>query len=586
MQVNSNFNVADRAEVANQGNSVQKGLGNNSFSKSNDIFKSILGNFKQGSTSQFSSSLNISNNINEASFKRNSENYLKNNTDVKDKGFDIDDKDEDDEEKTSTKDKALDDNLQFALSFLSNQANDVTSNQATDSKATDTLLQNNELVKLNSKQIENALNNSAQNASLEGDAENLANSNTSNLVKEGSDILSNTKNAFAEIESSDIEVDLNQIKDGLNQIKDDLNKLSSMKKIDSEQNLNQMAKDAKVTSVSLRDVVVDETPQNIEQEDLSLEKAFKQKSLNDLNIVNEEKVDSSAKEGSNKWKISEQIKQQQQGTDAKQKTDNASVAQNLSNKVSSALNTLRGALTKKAEANTLESSNLAKSAKNILASATQTLSQVVSGASEGQGMQSSNGQSQNNLFFGMQNNMQFTETQGSTMSAKTFKEHMNFTRNTDENAKELANKVMKMASKNLKEMEIDLDPKNLGKMKITVGINKDNDAASVSIAASNAQTKELLEGSLGKLRDILSQNGVETEANIYDYLEQENHKGQNQHEGSESKQHKHQENKDNLEDGLIFAQSEDNSLEVNYLTQATKDLRFGSTSNQELSFFA
>lgn len=578
MQVNSNFNVSDRAEVANQGNSMQKSLGNNSFSKSNDIFKSILGNFRQGSTSQFTSSLNISNSINESSFKRTHENAMKNKKDIDDKDFNIEDDDEDDEKKVSHKDHSLDENLQFALSFLSNQNNKNIDNGVKNedtNKVTDTLLQNNELVKLNSKQIENALKDSAQNTSLETDKQSLNNGN--NLVKEGSDILSNTKNAFAEIESSDIEVDLNQIKQGLN-------KLSSMTKIDSEQNLNQMAKDAKVTSVSLRDVIIDETPKNIEQEDLSLETAFKQKSLNDLNIVSEEK--NLTKESSDKWKISEQIKQQQQGTDTKQKTENVSVSQNLSNKVSSALNTLRGALTKKVDSNTLESSNLAKSAKNILANATNTLSQVVNASSEGQGMQSSNGQSQNNLLFGMQNNMQFTETQGSIMSAKTFKEHMHFTRNTDENAKELANKVMKMASKNLKEMEIDLDPKNLGKMKITVGINKDNDAASVSIAASNVQTKELLEGSLGKLRDILSQNGVETEANIYDYLEQENHNGQNQQEGSESKQHKHQENKDNLEDGLIFAQSEDNSLEVNYLTQATKDLKFGSTSNQGLSFFA
>lgn len=80
--------------------------------------------------------------------------------------------------------------------------------------------------------------------------------------------------------------------------------------------------------------------------------------------------------------------------------------------------------------------------------------------------------------------------------------------NATKNAETVANKVLEMAAKNLREIELELNPKSLGRMKVKIDINDANNA-SVSFAVSSATTKDLLENSAEKLKEALAQAGFE-----------------------------------------------------------------------------
>ena len=110
---------------------------------------------------------------------------------------------------------------------------------------------------------------------------------------------------------------------------------------------------------------------------------------------------------------------------------------------------------------------------------------------------------------------------------------MSLGQNSTDNAKEIANKVMAMASRNLKEMTIDLNPQNLGKMQIKIALTKSQEAGMVSIAAASPHTKEMLDSSMGTLRDIMAQSGIITDTNVHDLVDvassfNQNFSGQNQ----------------------------------------------------------
>jgi flagellar hook-length control protein FliK len=78
--------------------------------------------------------------------------------------------------------------------------------------------------------------------------------------------------------------------------------------------------------------------------------------------------------------------------------------------------------------------------------------------------------------------------------------------------KELANeqvaeKVQMMMSKNLKNLDIRLDPPELGRMQIRMTMN--NDLANVHFTVSNPQARDLIEQTLPRLREMLAQQGMQ-----------------------------------------------------------------------------
>jgi len=72
---------------------------------------------------------------------------------------------------------------------------------------------------------------------------------------------------------------------------------------------------------------------------------------------------------------------------------------------------------------------------------------------------------------------------------------------------EMGEKMMWMNKQGLQQAEIHLDPPELGSL--TVKVTIDADVASVSFVAASAQVKDLLEGQVQRLREMMAQQGVE-----------------------------------------------------------------------------
>ncbi|WP_286265422.1 flagellar hook-length control protein FliK [Thalassotalea atypica] len=80
-------------------------------------------------------------------------------------------------------------------------------------------------------------------------------------------------------------------------------------------------------------------------------------------------------------------------------------------------------------------------------------------------------------------------------------------------ANEVKEKVMVMINQKLQQVDIQLDPPELGNMHVRV--NLQNEQASVSFMVQNQQAKEALEQHMNKLREMLSESGVDVgDANI------------------------------------------------------------------------
>jgi len=72
---------------------------------------------------------------------------------------------------------------------------------------------------------------------------------------------------------------------------------------------------------------------------------------------------------------------------------------------------------------------------------------------------------------------------------------------------EMGEKMMWMNKQGIQQAEIHLDPPELGSL--TVKVTIDSDVASVSFVAASTQVKDLLEGQVQRLREMMAQQGVE-----------------------------------------------------------------------------
>ncbi len=103
--------------------------------------------------------------------------------------------------------------------------------------------------------------------------------------------------------------------------------------------------------------------------------------------------------------------------------------------------------------------------------------------------------------------------------------------------KELANdqvaeKVQMMMSKNLKNLDIRLDPPELGRMQIRMTMN--SDLANVHFTVTNPQARDIIEQTLPRLREMLAQQGVQ----LADSSVQQQSSGQQQHGYTAAEQNK------------------------------------------------
>ncbi|KJR29464.1 MULTISPECIES: flagellar hook-length control protein FliK [Vibrio] len=113
---------------------------------------------------------------------------------------------------------------------------------------------------------------------------------------------------------------------------------------------------------------------------------------------------------------------------------------------------------------------------------------------------------------------------------------------------QVAEKVQVMMSKNLKNLDIRLDPPELGRMQIRMTMN--NDLAHVHFTVTNPQAREMIEQTLPRLREMLAQQGMQ----LADSSVQQQSSGQQQRQYSADGQ-------DNGQQTGRFASGNDENLE-------------------------
>lgn len=96
-------------------------------------------------------------------------------------------------------------------------------------------------------------------------------------------------------------------------------------------------------------------------------------------------------------------------------------------------------------------------------------------------------------------------------SSSQAKQELQIRENILFNKQELANNMQQqvglMMARNMKSVDIRLDPPELGSMQIRLSVN--NDQAAVSFVVSNPQAKDALEAALPRLREMLEQQGMQ-----------------------------------------------------------------------------
>jgi flagellar hook-length control protein FliK len=99
---------------------------------------------------------------------------------------------------------------------------------------------------------------------------------------------------------------------------------------------------------------------------------------------------------------------------------------------------------------------------------------------------------------------------------------------------ELKDKVMVMMNQKLQQIEIRLDPQELGN--VNVKINLQNEQAVVNFTVQNQQAKEAFDQNLGRLKDMLAESGVDVgDANVEQESKQNDNEvlGDDRQQGSE-----------------------------------------------------
>ena len=84
---------------------------------------------------------------------------------------------------------------------------------------------------------------------------------------------------------------------------------------------------------------------------------------------------------------------------------------------------------------------------------------------------------------------------------------VHMTRNYEENARQIAEKINIMLARNLKEAEMNLDPTGLGKMKISLQMSEEG-VVRINMIVQQGETKDLVYESMNRLREVMQQGGI------------------------------------------------------------------------------
>ncbi|HIF9455699.1 TPA: flagellar hook-length control protein FliK [Photobacterium damselae] len=99
---------------------------------------------------------------------------------------------------------------------------------------------------------------------------------------------------------------------------------------------------------------------------------------------------------------------------------------------------------------------------------------------------------------------------------------------------QLADKVQMMAAKNLKQIDIRLDPPELGRMQIKLSLHDDNQA-SIQFQVAHQQTRDLIDQAMPRLRELLLQQGMQlAQSSVHQETSQQFSQHFNQQSGQDS----------------------------------------------------
>ncbi|WP_325891974.1 flagellar hook-length control protein FliK [Grimontia sp. NTOU-MAR1] len=98
-------------------------------------------------------------------------------------------------------------------------------------------------------------------------------------------------------------------------------------------------------------------------------------------------------------------------------------------------------------------------------------------------------------------------TTAAKLDASAVQTPLQMSQNQTEAANALSERVNMMMSKNLKHVDIRLDPPELGRLQIKLSVN--NDQASVQFTVANQTARDLVEQSMPRLREMMQQQGLQ-----------------------------------------------------------------------------
>lgn len=232
------------------------------------------------------------------------------------------------------------------------------------------------------------------------------------------------------------------------------------------------------------------------------------------------------------------------------------------------------------------SSNGFQSLEQAIKSAFESSSSVMSSDLSQEGNSDTN---QNQSFQSMLQQSAATNKENTQNQISKQFDLLSMSSNLKQNAQALTEKVMQMASKNLKTMDLTLNPHGLGKMKISLDVGSADDVTKISISASSPATKALVEQGMEALRQTLRDNDINAKAEVTEY--EDNHSNQNPNQefaGNEQQsQHGQQEqNHEELSYGAFFATNDEDDNQSENLTENQTENIMNSQNGDSVSYFA
>ena len=232
------------------------------------------------------------------------------------------------------------------------------------------------------------------------------------------------------------------------------------------------------------------------------------------------------------------------------------------------------------------SSNGFQSLEQAIKSAFENSSSVMSSDLSQEGNSDTN---QNQSFQSMLQQSAATNKENTQNQISKQFDLLSMSSNLKQNAQALTEKVMQMAAKNLKTMDLTLNPHGLGKMKISLDVGSADDVTKISISASSPATKALVEQGMEALRQTLRDNDINAKTEVTEY--EDNHSNQNSNQefaGNEQQsQHGQQEqNHEKLSYGAFFATNDEDDNQSENLTENQTENIMNSQNGDSVSYFA